>query len=52
MIYFDAKTKCDLINKFYDITKPGGYLFIGHSEALNRDETKYKYIMPSVYRKE
>ncbi len=52
MIYFDAATKCELVNKFYDLTDHGGYLFIGHSESLGRDETKYKYIMPSVYRKE
>ncbi|KZL90359.1 CheR family methyltransferase [Clostridium magnum] len=52
MIYFDAKTKTELVNKFYDITESGGYLFIGHSESLNREETRYKYIMPAVYRKE
>lgn len=52
MIYFDNKTKEELINKFYDMTEDGGYLFIGHSESLNRDTTKYKYIMPAVYRKE
>ncbi|MDF2647505.1 MAG: methylase of chemotaxis methyl-accepting protein [Paenibacillus sp.] len=52
MIYFDAATKRELINRFYENTEPGGYLFIGHSESLNREETKYKYVMPSVYRKE
>jgi chemotaxis protein methyltransferase CheR len=52
MIYFDNKTKVDLVKKFYDSTEPGGYLFIGHSESLNRNETEYKYIMPAVYRKE
>jgi len=52
MIYFDAETKRDLVNRFYEHTEQGGYLFIGHSESLNREETKYKYIMPAVYRKE
>ncbi len=52
MIYFDNITKMNLVNKFYDLTEPGGYLFIGHSESLMRDETKYKYIMPAVYRRE
>jgi chemotaxis protein methyltransferase CheR len=52
MIYFDNKTKMELINKFYEITEPGGYLFIGHSESLSRQHTKYKYVLPSVYRKE
>lgn len=52
MIYFDAATKRDLVNRFYEHTEQGGYLFIGHSESLNREETKYKYIMPALYRKE
>lgn len=51
MIYFDEKTKMELINKFYDITEPGGYLFIGHSESINKGESKYNYVMPAVYRK-
>ncbi len=51
MIYFDAQTKLKLVNKFYDLMEYGGYLFIGHSESLNREETRYKYIMPAVYRK-
>lgn len=52
MIYFDSPTKHKLVNKFYDLMEPGGYLFIGHSESLNRDETKYRYLMPALYRKE
>ena len=52
MIYFDSDTKDKLIEKFYDITEPGGFLFIGHSESISRDKTRYKYVMPSVYRKE
>ncbi|MHB8063213.1 MAG: CheR family methyltransferase [Ruminiclostridium sp.] len=52
MIYFDTDTKTKLINKLYDNMEFGGYLFIGHSESLNRENTCFKYIMPSVYRKE
>lgn len=51
MIYFDQKTKEVLINKLYDLMEPGGYLFIGHSESLNRETTLFKYIRPAVYRK-
>ncbi|MFA9397974.1 MAG: protein-glutamate O-methyltransferase CheR [Clostridiaceae bacterium] len=51
MIYFDKETKKKLINKFYQMTEPGGYLFIGHSESISREDTDYKYVMPSVYRK-
>lgn len=52
MIYFDADTKDRLAEHLYDITEPGGFLFIGLSEGLNRDTTRYKYVMPAVYRKE
>lgn len=52
MIYFAPETKNQLIDKFYEATEPGGYLFIGHAESINKKQTKYKYIMPAVYRKE
>lgn len=51
MIYFDSRTKEELINKMYDSLEYGGYLFIGHSETINRNKTKLKYIKPAVYRK-
>lgn len=51
MIYFDKETKERLIKKFYDMTERGGYLFVGLSESINREEVSYSYIMPSVYRK-
>jgi chemotaxis protein methyltransferase CheR len=52
MIYFNNETKHELVSRFYDATESGGYLFIGHAESLNREQTKYKFIMPAVYRKE
>lgn len=51
MIYFDQKTKVELVNRFYDITAPGGYLFIGHTESIASWESKYRYVMPALYRK-
>ena len=51
MIYFDQPTKEALVQRFYDATVQGGYLFIGHSEGLNRSVTPYKYLMPAAYRK-
>lgn len=51
MIYFDQETKNNLINKFYDALVPGGFLFIGHSESVQRETTKFKYIQPSIYQK-
>lgn len=51
MIYFDQPTKDALVNRFYNATNKGGYLLIGHSETLNKENTPYKYIMPATYRK-
>ncbi len=52
MIYFDQDTKDALVQRFFDATVPGGYLFIGHSESLNKATTPYQYLMPSAYRKQ
>lgn len=52
MIYFDNETRDKLVERLYDITESGGFLFIGHSEGLNREKTRYRYVMPAVYRKE
>ena len=51
MIYFDQDTKNALVNRFYDATRPGGYLFIGHSEGLGAANVPYDYIKPAIYRK-
>jgi chemotaxis protein methyltransferase CheR len=51
MIYFDNKTKEQVIGKMYDAMIPGGYLFIGHSESLSALEHRFSYISPSIYRK-
>lgn len=34
MIYFDGPTKAALIERFTQQVKPGGWLYIGHSESL------------------
>lgn len=51
MIYFDRETRNNLVAKYYKHTVQDGYLFIGHSETLGRDETQFKYLMPAVYQK-
>jgi len=50
MIYFDEETRDRLVEKMYDMMEVGGYLFIGHSERLSL-KTRFKYIMPAVYKK-
>lgn len=50
MIYFNRPTRLALVQRFYESTAPGGYLFIGHSETLGRGEDcPYTYVKPGVY---
>ncbi len=51
MIYFDEKTKQELVRKVYDALEPGGYLFIGTTETLDRSVTPFQIIQPSIFRK-
>jgi len=51
MIYFDARTRQDLIEKLFRMTVPGGYLFVGRSEGIAADRRKYEYVSPAVYRR-
>ena len=50
MIYFDEPTKEALIERFYNATLPGGYLYIGHAENAPKG-IKYETVQPAVYRK-
>ena len=51
MIYFDQQTRKNLLRKFHRYTKPGGHLFIGHSETLGRDTNLFHYVKPTIYRR-
>ncbi len=51
MIYFDKETKQELIQKVYDVMEPGGYLFIGRTETIDRSITPFQMIQPSIFRK-
>jgi chemotaxis protein methyltransferase CheR len=51
IIYFDTKTKEDLLNKFYRHLKPKGHMFIGHSESLMHMKDKYRYLRHTIYQK-
>lgn len=51
MIYFDDATKRKLLQKIYDVLEPGGYLFLGQTETLDRGVIPFKLVQPSVFRK-
>jgi len=49
MIYFDKPTQQELINRFWEILEPGGYLFVGHSEGMSGIKHKFRYVQPATY---
>lgn len=51
MIYFDEPTKEKLLQNIYEKMEPGGYLFIGSTESIGQNKTKFQYIQPAIYRK-
>ena len=51
MIYFDSNTKRELIRKVYELMEPGGYLFIGRTETIERGSAPFKLVAPSIFRK-
>ncbi len=51
IIYFGQEDKARLVNRFADALVDGGYLFIGHSETLNRTSDRFELIGRTIYRK-
>lgn len=51
MIYFNGDTKQQVVARVLSALKPGGYLYVGHSESLHGIDTAVLPVMPSVYRK-
>lgn len=51
MIYFDNRTRTELVRRFTQRLAPGGFLFVGHSESLNGIEHELQYVRPAVYRR-
>lgn len=50
-IYFDAATRHEVLKRIVDRIKPGGYLFLGHSETALGTNLPIKGIQPTIYQK-
>lgn len=51
VIYFDKATKQRLFDRFADILKPDGYLFIGHSESLHKISDRFTHVGRTIHRR-
>jgi chemotaxis protein methyltransferase CheR len=51
MIYFDRPTQETLVRQLTDHLRPGGHLFVGHSESLSGVKHSLKLIRPAIYLK-
>jgi chemotaxis protein methyltransferase CheR len=47
LIYFSAELKKDILTRIHAMLKPGGYLFLGASEALNGLPSHYQMVQCS-----
>ena len=52
MIYFDQPTKRQVCQRLAALLRPGGHLFVGHSESLNGLDCALRMVQPAVYRKD
>jgi chemotaxis protein methyltransferase CheR len=44
LIYFDIPAKQKVMEMFYSTLAPNGFLFLGHSETLNKITDKFKML--------
>lgn len=51
LIYFDKATQAGLIARYYDMLRPGGLLFLGHSESITKGTLDYECLGRTIFRK-
>ncbi len=51
MIYFDKPTQRELLLRFRETLRPGGFLLVGHSEALLDNTLGFESLGGTVYRR-
>lgn len=42
LIYFDDISRKQVVDRFYTMLNPGGFIFLGHAESLSRMSTAFK----------
>jgi chemotaxis protein methyltransferase CheR len=52
VIYFDKETQAPLFDRYANMLKPGGYLYIGHSETLHNICDRFTLVDKTTYQRE
>jgi len=52
LIYFSRSTQRDLVSRLADRLRPGGYLFVGHTDSLHGMDLPLTSVSPSVHVKD
>ncbi|MCP4126297.1 MAG: protein-glutamate O-methyltransferase CheR [Gammaproteobacteria bacterium] len=52
LIYFDQETKKEIVHRVTGHLKPGGYLFISHTESLHGIAPELKMVNPAIFCKQ
>lgn len=45
LIYFTEERRHAVVQRFFDVLEPGGYLFLGHSESISKMPVKFQAIV-------
>lgn len=51
VIYFDKPTQRTLFDRYADMLKPDGHLYIGHSESLFRVSERFQHLGRTIYQR-
>lgn len=51
VIYFDKDTQRGLFERYANILRPDGYLFVGHSETLYKVSERFKLLGKTIYQR-
>lgn len=51
MIYFDQQTQARLLSRMAELLRPDAYLFIGHSESINKLTDRFRLVGKTIYQK-
>jgi len=51
LIYFDKETQYKLILRYFDLLRPGGLLFLGHSESMPKEIQQFEFLGKTMFRR-